>query len=186
MKAKNGTAGEQPAPQPRGKVVEIDVFAPGREQLREQMRAAATTATASAEQAQAQLQSGMQQGMRRAIGSAEALVRFQQGNIEAMGRATLIMLEGMQGLARSMSGQAQAALEDGANTVRALSEAKSIHEALSLQAGFARASVERAASGSKELTEQALKLVEDALAPLTARINAAVETTTNQMAALRR
>lgn len=174
------------SPLTSGKIVEIDVLSRGSESLRAHAASAAATATASAEQAQAQFQNGLHKGMKQAASTMEAMVRFQQGNAEALGKATKIYLEGLQSLAKSATTEVQAALEDGANTVRAMTQAKSVHELLNLQTGYARASLERSAHAAKSLTEQALKLGEEALAPLTARINAAVETTTDQIAALRR
>jgi phasin family protein len=63
---------------------------------------------------------------------------------------------------------------------RALTSAKSLKEAFDLQAGFARASVEKALSEGGKITETSLKLVEQASAPISARVTAAVETFTTR------
>jgi len=57
---------------------------------------------------------------------------------------------------------------------------KSVKEALELQTSFAKASIEKAMSEGSKLTETSLKLAEQAYAPLTARVNAAVETFTTR------
>jgi hypothetical protein len=47
---------------------------------------------------------------------------------------------------------------------------------MDLQSAFAKASMEKAMAESGKITEHSLKLAEQAFAPLTARVNAAVET----------
>ncbi len=59
---------------------------------------------------------------------------------------------------------------------KAMTSVKSVKEALELQTSFARASMEKAVSESGKLTEHSLKLAEQAFAPISARVNAAVET----------
>ncbi|GLR68123.1 hypothetical protein GCM10010909_28040 [Acidocella aquatica] len=49
-------------------------------------------------------------------------------------------------------------------------------EAVDLQTGFAKSSIEKAVSESNKLTDATVKLAEQAIAPLTARIALAVET----------
>jgi phasin family protein len=57
-----------------------------------------------------------------------------------------------------------------------LGTAKSLKEAIDRQSGFARTALEKAMSESGRLRQASLKLTEQALAPLTARVNVAVET----------
>ena len=57
---------------------------------------------------------------------------------------------------------------------------KSLKEAIDIQTSFARTSFEKAIADSGKLTETSLKLAEQAYAPLTARLNVAVETFTTR------
>ena len=52
---------------------------------------------------------------------------------------------------------------------------KSLKEAIDLQTNLARSSVEKAVAETGQLTDASLKLAEQALAPMTARVTLAVE-----------
>ena len=142
----------------------------------EGLKESAATATASLEQAQAQLK----QGYDRAVKTAEQLAKFHQGNLEAMIKASQIFATGLQDISKHVAENAKATLEESVSTFRALTTVKSVKEALELQSNFARASIEKAMSEGSKLTETSLKLAEQAYAPLTARVNAAVETFTTR------
>jgi phasin family protein len=59
---------------------------------------------------------------------------------------------------------------------KAMTSVKSLKEAFELQSSFARTSMEKALSESGRLTEHSMKLAEQAFAPISARVNVAVET----------
>jgi phasin family protein len=140
----------------------------------EGLKQSAATATASLEQAQAQLK----QGYDRAVKTAEQFAQFHQGNIEALVKASQIWATGLQDISKHVATNTQAAIEEGVTTFRALTTVKSLKEAIDLQTTYAKSSLEKAMAESSKLTETSLKLAEQASAPLTARVNAAVETFT--------
>jgi phasin family protein len=113
--------------------------------------------------------------MEGAMKNAEQLMTFGQGNLEAMMKSGQILAAGMQDMAREFAARAQASFEEGMNSFRALSTVKSLKEAVDLQTGFARTAIEKAMAESGRLAEQSLKLVEQASAPLSARMTAAAE-----------
>lgn len=137
----------------------------------ESLKQSAATATASLEQAQAQ----MKEGYTRVMKSAEQFVQFGQGNVDAMVKSTQILAAGLQDLTKHVAATAQANMDETVSTFRALTGVKSLKEAVELQTSFARTSFEKAVAESGKLTETSLKLMEQAAAPLTARVNAAVE-----------
>jgi len=134
--------------------------------------AATVTATASLGQAQAHLKEGYSKAMK----TAEQIAKFHQGNLEAMMKSSQILATGLTDISKHVASSAQANMEETMSNFRALTSVKSLKEAFDLQAGFARTAMEKAMSESGKLTETSLKLVEQAAAPLTARLNAAVET----------
>jgi phasin family protein len=142
----------------------------------EGFKQSSATATAGFEQAQAQLKEGYD----RAVKTAEKFAQFQQANLEAFVKSGQILATGLTDLSKHVAGTAQANLDESMSNFRALTSAKSLKEAFDLQAGFARASVEKALNEGGKLTETSLKLVEQAAAPLSARVTAAVETFTNR------
>ena len=61
------------------------------------------------------------------------------------------------------------------STFKALTGAKSLKDAFDLQASLARTALEKTMAESGKLTDASLKLTEQALAPLTARVTLAME-----------
>jgi phasin family protein len=113
--------------------------------------------------------------MDKAVTTTEELVAFGQGNLEAFVKAGQIWATGMQDLSRTVAATAQAQLDETLATVKAFAGVKTLKDAVDLQATLARASVEKAMAETGKLTDAGLKLAEQALAPLTARVSLAVE-----------
>jgi hypothetical protein len=113
--------------------------------------------------------------MEKAMKSAEEFVSFSQGNFEAMVKASQIWAAGVQDLGKTVSATAQAQAEAAMGTFKALSGVKSLKEAMDLQASLARSSFETAMNESGKITEASVKLAEQAMAPITARVTLAVE-----------
>jgi phasin family protein len=61
------------------------------------------------------------------------------------------------------------------STFKALSSVRSLKDAFELQASFARTTMEKTLAESGRLTDASMKLTEQAMAPLTARVSLAVE-----------
>jgi phasin family protein len=122
----------------------------------------------------------IKQGVTRVMKTAEQLAQFHQGNMEAIVKSSQIWASGLQDLSKHVASNAQATMEETISTFRAMTSVKSLKEAFELQSSFARASMEKAMSESSKLTETGLKLAEQAYAPITARVNAAVEVFTNR------
>jgi phasin family protein len=120
-------------------------------------------------------QTKMKEGVEKAMKTAEELVAFNQGNIEALVKASQIWATGMQDLSKHLAAAAQASLDESMSALKALTGAKSLKDAFELQSGFARAALEKSLAESGKLTDASFKLTEQALAPITARVTVAVE-----------
>ncbi len=132
----------------------------------------AETAAAGMEHAQVHMKEGMQKAMK----TAEQVAQFSQGNLEAVMKSSQILATGLTDMSKLMAESARASLDETMSTFKALTSVKSLKEAFELQSTFARARMEKAMSESGKLTEHSLKLAEQAFAPISARVNAAVET----------
>ena len=128
-------------------------------------------ATAGLEQTQAKIKEGME----KALKTAEELVTFGQGNIEAFTRSSQIWATGVQDLSKQIAETAKASLEESMSAFKTLGSVKSLKEAIDLQSSMARHALEKAMSESGKLTDASIKLTEQAMAPITARVNLAVE-----------
>jgi phasin family protein len=148
------------------------VEAAAHEKIAETMKTTAATATAGFEQAQVQVKEGMQ----RAMKTAEQMTAFSQGNFEAMVKSSQILATGFSDMSKLMAASARANMDETMATFKAMTTVKSVKEAMELQTGFARTAMEKAVAESTKLTEHSLKLAEQAMAPISARVNAAVET----------
>jgi phasin family protein len=128
-------------------------------------------ATAGLEATQAK----MKEGVEKAMKTAEELVAFNQGNMEAIVKAGQIWATGMQDLSKHLAAAAQASLDESMSAFKALTSVKSLKDAFELQSSFARTALEKSLAESGKLTDASFKLTEQALAPITARVNVAVE-----------
>jgi phasin family protein len=120
-------------------------------------------------------QEKMQIGMEKVMKTAEEFVAFSQANIEALVKSSQIWVTGMQDLSKHVAAAAQASVEEGISTFKALGSVKSVKEVFDLQTAFARSTLEKTVAESGKLTDASMKLTEQALAPLTARVTVAVE-----------
>ncbi|HVY16093.1 MAG TPA: phasin family protein [Rhodopila sp.] len=164
VSAKPKTTEAAPAAEPiAGKTIEVT--------------APAITADApkAAAEAMGATQASVKQGMEKAMKTAEEFVAFSQGNVEALMKSGQIWVTGVQDLSKHVAAAAQASMEEGLSTFKAMTSVKSLKEAFDLQAAFARNALEKTVSESSKLTDASFKLTEQALAPITARVTVAVE-----------
>ncbi|MBS0638742.1 MAG: phasin family protein [Acetobacteraceae bacterium] len=120
-------------------------------------------------------QTTMKEGMQKAMKTAEEMVAFGQGNLEAMMKSSQIWMTGVQDISKQMAASAQAAFDETFSTFKSLTGVKSVKDAFDIQSSFARSTIEKTVAESGKLTETSFKLTEQALAPLTARVTLAVE-----------
>lgn len=130
------------------------------------------TAAAGLEQPAAKLKEGFAKAMK----TAEDVVAFNQGNVDAVMKSGQIWAAGMQDLSRMWAASAQVAMDETMNTFKAFAAVKSLKDMVELQSGLARASMERGMSESGRIADASAKLMEQTMAPITARVNLAVET----------
>jgi phasin family protein len=120
-------------------------------------------------------QSKMKEGMEKVMKTAEELVAFNQGNVEAIVKSGQIWATGMQDLSKHFAAAAQASVDQGMAAFKALTTVKSLKDAIELQTSFARSALENTMAESGKLTDASIKLTEQTLAPITARVTVAVE-----------
>jgi phasin family protein len=120
-------------------------------------------------------QAKVKEGMEKAMKTAEELMTFGQGNVEAMVKSGQVWTAGMQDISKQIAATAQASFDETVTTFKALSSARSLKDAFELQASFARSAMEKTLAESGRLTDASMKLTEQTLAPLTARVSLAVE-----------
>lgn len=113
--------------------------------------------------------------MEKAMKSAEEFLSFGQGNVEAMVKSGQIWAAGVQDIGKTFAATAQAQLDATVATMKAMTGVKSLKEAMDLQTTLARNSVEKVVAETGKLTDASLKLAEQTMAPLAARVTLVVE-----------
>jgi phasin family protein len=113
--------------------------------------------------------------MENAIKSTEEIVSFGQGNVEAIMKSSQIWATGVQDLGKHFAATAQAQLDETMATVKALSSVKSLKEAMEIQSTLAKTAMEKMLAETGKLTDASMKLAEQAMAPITARVTLATE-----------
>jgi phasin family protein len=113
--------------------------------------------------------------MDKAMKTAEEFVTFGQGNLEAIMKSNQIWMTGLQDMSKAFAATAQAQMEETVSTMKTFAGLRSLKDAMDLQTSFARTSFEKAMSESGKITESSLKLAEQAMAPITARVTIAME-----------
>lgn len=106
---------------------------------------------------------------------AEEFADLTRANVEAVVEASRVAAEGARSIGQDLVGSSRDGVEQAADAIRTLAEAKSPTEYLQLQSEFARSSFDRAVAESSKLTETLVKLAGEAFQPLSNRAAANAE-----------
>jgi phasin family protein len=106
---------------------------------------------------------------------AEELADLARANVEAIVEAGRVATEGAKSIGQDVVAKQRESVEQAADAIRSLAEAKSPTEYLQLQGEFARASFDRAVAESSKLTESLVKLAGEAFQPISNRATANAE-----------
>lgn len=123
-----------------------------------------------------------QDGVRRSQQVVEQLADITRGNVEALAEAGRLAAEGARSLSRDVIAKSREGVEEAADAIRTLAEAKSPTEFVQLQGEIARASFDRMVAQSSRFTESFVKLAGEAVQPLSNRASANAERVNNFVA----
>ena len=118
----------------------------------------------------------VKQHMEKVVKTAEDFVAFGQGNVEAIVKSSQIWAAGVQDLSKQVAANAQAQFDETMSVFKAMTSMKSLKDVFELQSTYAKAALEKTVSESGKLTDASLKLTEQTLAPIAARVTTAVGT----------
>lgn len=107
--------------------------------------------------------------------AAQDFLAFGQGNLDAFVKSSQIWAAGVQDLSKQIAATAQANFDETLTAFKAMAAVNTPKDALDIQANLIRANSEKAMAETGKLTEASRKLAEQTFAPITARMNAAVE-----------
>ena len=135
------------------------------------MKEGIAKATKGFESSQAKLKENLEKAMK----SSEELLAFSQANLEAFMKASKILAAGLQDISKDVAASNKASIEETVTFSKSMLGVKSLKEAMDLHSGYARGAIEKAVSETNKVTDASVRLAEQAIAPLTARLTAAVE-----------
>jgi len=115
--------------------------------------------------------------------SYEELNALTKGNVDAVVQSGTIVAKGAEEAGKQVAAFAQASLEKSVATSKAFLTVKSIRELIDLQNAYAKQSFDALVAETTKLQELSVKVTNDALAPLSARVNLAVEKLAKPLAA---
>jgi phasin family protein len=117
----------------------------------------------------------LKESVEKAVKSSEELIAFSQANVEAFIKASKIFATGLQDISKDVAASNRASIEESVTFTKSLLGVKSVKEAVDLQSSYARSAIEKVVSETNKVTDASVKLAEQAIAPLTARLTVAVE-----------
>jgi phasin family protein len=107
--------------------------------------------------------------------AADEVAAFGKSNVEAFIQAGTIFFHGFEQIARTMMGLTQAQVEANMTTAKALITAKTVTELTDLQNAYAKSTFDHVVSEATQLSELAIKITNEAIEPISARVTATIE-----------
>jgi len=108
---------------------------------------------------------------------------FGKDNIDAVVTAGNIATKGWQDLGAAWFAFAKGTADNGVANMQALMAVKTPQELVNIQSSFAKSTFDSMVTESSKLSEMGVKVTNDALAPINARVNATVEKLSKPLAA---
>jgi len=113
----------------------------------------------------------------------EDIVAFSKCNIEAIVKSNEILSSGVKEINSTIYKLAQSNVEETVALAQKMMGCSSLAEVVELQSDLAKTQYEKAVAESRKLSDQTIKLAEQASKPLAERITVAVETLSKPLAA---
>jgi len=104
-------------------------------------------------------------------------------NAEAAVKSSAILVKGTEDLSRQVAAYTQASFEKAVATSQSLLSVKSPRDLFALQSAFAQQSVQSLIAENARLSHQSARIVQEAFAPIAARLEATAATVAKPLAA---
>lgn len=113
----------------------------------------------------------------------EDAVAYNKENVDAFVQANNIMAKGMQDLNKVLFAMAQKNMEETVDLTKKMFGCKSVDDMVKLQSSLLKTNYAKAFDESRKISDMAVKLAEEAAAPIAGRVTVAVEKVTKPIAA---
>ena len=169
------------------KVAPVDAtVAAGKEAVETAVKAGTEVATKGYEKAIAMSKEHVEAAHKagtQAFKGYEDMVAFGKDNVDAAIKSGTILTRGVQDINKVLFGLAQAQLEESVAATKKIFGCKSVKDVVEVQSDIAKANYAKFMAESRKLADMSVKLAEESVAPIAARVAVAVEKTTKPIAA---
>ena len=107
--------------------------------------------------------------------AADDVAAYGKSNVDALIQAGSIFFRGMEELTKSVVGLTQSHVETSMTAAKAFLSAKTLTELTDLQNAYAKTAFDSAVSEATRLSELAIRITNEAIEPLNARVTATME-----------
>jgi len=121
------------------------------------------------------MQAKAQEAYDKGTSMVSEMTEAAKGNVEAVVESGKIMAAGMQDMGKTYADEAKSAYETLTADMKEMAGVKSPTELFQLQGKIMRRNFDALVASSSKNTEAAMKLANDIVAPISARVNVAVE-----------
>ena len=123
----------------------------------------------------AEMQTKAQEAYDKGTSLVTEMTEAAKGNVEAVVESGKIMTAGIQDLGKSYADEAKSAYETATADMKEMASVKSPTELFQLQGKIMRRNFDAMVATSSKSSEAAMKLANDVIAPISARVNIAAE-----------
>jgi phasin family protein len=107
--------------------------------------------------------------------SFEDIAKFSKENLDAVVSASTVYAKGFETVGKAFYALSQETVEASAAVAKAMLGVKTLKEAVDLQTDFAKTTFDKFVAEGTKLSEMSIKVANEALEPINARVNVAVE-----------
>lgn len=137
--------------------------------------AAQEAATKNVEQAVAYTKEQLDKVSKQSFQAYEDLAGFHKENVDAMLASSNVLAKGIESLSKNILAFSQTQIESGMSTAKAAVAVKTLRELVDLQTEYARTSFDALIAETTKAAELSVKVANEAMEPISARVNATVE-----------
>jgi phasin family protein len=160
-----------------------DLAAQAKETVETVMKASQEATQKGYEQAMAMTREHMEKANRQLFQGFDEMTKLQKENVDAFVQASTVVARAFEDMGKAYMAYAQAAADMSLATGKAMLGAKTLHEVVDLQNEFAKTSFDSLLAETTKLSELSLKAANEAMEPIQARVNVAMEKIAKPLAA---
>ncbi len=134
-----------------------------------------TNVTETMTEAATEVQARFQQAFDKSSATLTEMTDLAKGNVEAVVESGKVFAAGVQGFGKSMADEAKGAYETATADMKEMAAIKSPTELFQLQGKIMRRNFDLFVAATSKNTDAALKLANEAMAPISGRVNLAAE-----------